>query len=140
MLEEILRHIKNWFLISGGIYEDDYVIENGDINLPFLQVGQYYRILGSLFNDGLHQYQTEELRPESFHGTIWALAIPRDLIQIAGEIKNWQDKNGNASPYASESFGGYSYTKATSSTTGQAVTWQDVFRTRLNPYRKIREV
>lgn len=140
MLEQILRHIKNWFLIPGGLHEGEYTIENGDLELPFLQVGQYYRICGSLFNDGLHQYQTCELHPETFHGVVWALAIPREIVELSQEIQAWQEKNGDASPYTSESFGGYSYTRATNAETGQPITWQDAFRRRLNPYRKIREI
>ena len=41
--------------------------------------------------------------------------------------------------FTSESFGGYSYTKATDSATGQPATWETVFRSQLNPYRKLRE-
>ena len=139
MLEQVLMHLKNWFLVPGGIHEGTYTIEDGGITLPFLANGQYYRICGSVFNDGLHQYPSGDLRNETFDGTVWALAIPRSVIDLAAEIETWETKNGDAarSPFASESFGGYSYSKATGSATGGAVTWQTAFRSRLNAWRKL---
>lgn len=139
MLEQILMHLKNWFLVPGGIHEDTYTIKDGGITLPFLQNGQYFRICGSVFNDGLHQYPADDLKTETFNGVIWVLAIPQDVIDLAAEIGAWEKKNGSASigPYQSESFGGYSYTKATDAQTGGSVTWQSAFRSRLNHWRKI---
>ena len=139
MLEQVLMHLKNWFLVPGGIHEGTYTIEDGGITLPFLANGQYFRICGSVFNDGLHQYPSGDLRNETFDGTVWALAIPRSVIELAVEIETWETKNGDASvsPYQSESFGGYSYSKATDAETGGAVTWQTAFRSRLNAWRKL---
>ena len=139
MLEQVLMHLNNWFLVPGGIHEGTYTIEDGGIALPFLANGQYFRICGSVFNDGLHQYPSGDLRNETFDGTVWALAIPRSVIDLAVEIETWETKNGDASvsPYQSESFGGYSYSKATDSASGGAVTWQSAFRSRLNAWRKL---
>jgi hypothetical protein len=143
VLEQILTHIHNWFQI--GIYPGTYTIQDGGITLPFLQDGQYFRIVGSLFNDGLHQYNPamEMLRDETFDGSVWALAIPKAVVELAGEIAAWQEKYGAVidSPYTSESFGGYSYTKASGAgdSTGSG-SWQAAFRSRLNPYRKLREI
>ena len=139
MLEQVLMHLKNWFLVPGGIHEGTYTIEDGGITLPFLANGQYFRICGSVFNDGLHQYPASDLKAETFDGTVWALAVPQAVIDLATEIESWQTKNGDASvsPYQSESFGGYSYSKATDSATGGAVTWQTAFRSRLNAWRKL---
>ena len=139
MLEKILMHLKNWFLVPGGIHEGTYTIEDGGITLPFLVNGQYFRICGSVFNDGLHQYPASDLKAETFDGTVWALAVPQAVIELAAEIEAWQKKKGDASvsPYQSESFGGYSYSKATDSATGGAVTWQSAFRSRLSAWRKL---
>ena len=139
MLEQVLMHLKNWFLVPGGIHEGTYTIEDGGITLPFLANGQYFRICGSVFNDGLHQYPASDLKAETFDGTVWAMAVPQAVIDLATEIESWQTKNGDASvsPYQSESFGGYSYSKATDSATGGAVTWQTAFRSRLNAWRKL---
>ena len=139
MLEQVLMHLNNWFLVPGGIHEGTYTIEDGGIALPFLANGQYFRICGSVFNDGLHQYPASDLKAETFDGAVWALAVPQAVIDLASEIEAWQKKNGDASvsPYQSESFGGYSYSKATDSATGGAVTWQSAFRSRLNAWRKL---
>ena len=139
MLEQVLMHLKNWFLVPGGIHEGTYTIEDGGIALPFLANGQYFRICGSVFNDGLHQYPASDLKAETFDGTVWALAVPQAVIDLAEEIEAWETKNGAEAngPYQSESFGGYSYSKATDSASGGVVTWQTAFRSRLNAWRKL---
>ena len=143
MLENVLLHLKNWFIVPDGVHAGTYKIESRELELPFLQDGQYYRICGSVFNDGLHKYGDiqDKLQNETFTGTVWALAIPKAVVELSEKINEWQIKNGEtaASPFTSESFGGYSYTKATDSVTGAVATWETVFRTQLNPYRKLRE-
>ena len=142
MLEQVLRHLNNWFLV--GIHEGTFTVENGSITLPFLQTNQYFRVCGSVFNDGLHQYPATDLTDETFTGTVWALAVPKAVVALAEDIAAWEEKNGEAvlSPYTSESFGGYSYTKASGGKTDtSAVTgWQDTFRSRLNDWRKLKGV
>ena len=140
MLEEILMHLKNWFLVPDGIHEGAFEVKDGSITLPFLAPGQYFRICGSVFNDGVYQYGPDlKLTDEAWDGTVWALAIPKTVLELAEEIEAWEQKNGEAStgPYQAESFGGYSYTKATDTKTGGAMTWQSAFRSRLNQWRKI---
>ena len=139
MLEQVLMNIRRWFPVEGGIYSGTFTIKDGGLTLPFLADGQYFRICGSVFNDGLHQYNVLDLTDETFTGTIWALAIPQAVIELAAEIETWQKKNGDASvsPYQSESFGGYSYSKATDAETGRAVTWQSAFKQQLSAWRKI---
>lgn len=147
MLEQILIELHNWFRVrdgSNGIHPGTYTIENGGIALPFLRDGQYFRIMGSLFNDGLHRYgpDMEALMDETFEGTIWAMAVPNAVVELSEEIKAWREKYGSVmdSPYTSESFGGYSYTKSSGAgdSTGSGG-WQAAFRSRLDPYRKLRE-
>lgn len=142
MLEQVLRHLNNWFLVD--THEGTFTVENGSITLPFLQTNQYFRICGSVFNDGLHLYPAVDLMDETFTGTVWALAVPKAVVTLSIDIAAWEEKNGEAvlSPYTSESFGGYSYTKAsggkadTSAVTG----WQDAFKGRLNDWRKLKGV
>lgn len=136
MLIQLLRHLRNWFVVPGGVHYGIYTVEEGSITLPFLQEGQYFRVVGSVFNDGLYQYPCRELWNEVFSGAIWALAIPEEVVELSEEIEAWKKKHGD-SPFTSESFGGYSYTKAVNGKTGQAVTWQDVFRGRLNQWRRL---
>ena len=139
MLEQVLMNIRNWFPVKGGIYSGTFTIKDGGITLPFLADGQYFRICGSVFNDGLHQYPATDLVDEEFSGAIWELAIPPAVVDLADEIGAWQEKNGeaSASPYQSESFGGYSYSKATDIASGGSVTWQSVFKRQLSAWRKI---
>lgn len=147
MLEQVLTHIHNWFRVRddvGGIHPGKYTIEDGGVVLPFLRDGQYFRIMGSVFNDGLYRYgpEMEALHDETFDGAVWALAIPREVIDLSAEMAEWEAKNGAAAAgaYQSESFSGYSYSKATDSKTGGAVTVWSTFRERMNPYRRLREV
>lgn len=132
MLETVLMYLNNWFVV--GRYDDTYTIEDGGITLPFLVDGQYFRIVGSLFNDGVYQYPAE-LTDETFDGSVWALAIPKALLSTVEEITAWTAKNGDGGAYTSESFGGYSYSKATNSK-GLAVGWRDVFAAQLAPWKK----
>ena len=141
MLEQVLRHLNNWFLVE--IHEGTFTVENGSIALPFLQTNQYFRICGSVFNDGLHQSPATDLTDETFTGTVWALAVPKAVVTLSEDIAAWQEKNGEAvaSPYQSESFGGYSYTKRSAgSDSGTLNGWQDAFRGRLNDWRKLKGV
>ena len=141
MLEQILDHIHNYFIKD--VYKGEYEIAANTINLPFLVDGQYFKIVGSIFNDGLHEYPTFNLHDETFEGEIWALAIPNAVINLSREVDDWIEKYGEqaASPYQSESFGGYSYSKKSSgnqsSNHSDAFNWQDVFKSRLNHWRKI---
>lgn len=134
MLEEVLRYLNNWFVVPGGVHTGTFTVENGGIVLPFLQNGQYFRIAGSLFNDGVYQYPAE-LTDETFDGSVWALAVPKALLSTVEGITAWTAKNGDSGPYTSESFGGYSYSKATNSK-GMAVGWRDVFAAQLSPWKK----
>jgi len=139
MLENVLRHLRNWFCREsrGGTY----TIIGGKVDLPFLQQGQYFRVIGSVFNDGVHQYNDElSLTDETFYGEIWALAIPKALLYIVQDIEEWQTKNGAASAgiYQSESFGGYSYTLKADAASGSGDnSWMGAFSSRLSQWRKI---
>ena len=142
MLTELCQELRNWF--DRERHFGTFTIQDGNITADFLQDGQYYRILGSVFSDGVHQYPSSELRDETFTGAVWALAIPAPVIKLATEIEAWRGKYENAdsaalSPFTSESFGGYSYTKGGNSTDGSGggASWQSAFRAQLNRWRKI---
>lgn len=138
MLQEILMHLHNWFVVPRGIHHGDFDIKDGGMALPFLSDGQYFRVVGSVFNDGLHQYPAADMADEAFTGAVWALAIPKEVVSIADEIAAWSAKNA-PSAYTSESFGGYSYSKATGAS-GAPIGWREVFADRLAPYRKPMDV
>lgn len=141
MLSDIFAYLKNYFIDPDeDIHTGDFVIENGSIDLPFLLDGQYFRVVGSALNDGVWQYPATQLLDEGFSGAVWAMRVPPSLIALAAEIEDWQNANAAvlASPYQSESFGGYAYTKkGAGSETGATYSWQNQFAARLNPYRRL---
>lgn len=133
MLEKVCREIRNYFVKS--VHSGNFVIKNSAIQLPFLVEGQYFRVEGSVLNDGIYQYPATSLQDEAFSGKIVAMAIPPAFLEIVEKIKDYDTKN-IASPYTSESWGGYSYTRATDGN-GQAVGWKTAFAKELNAWRKI---
>lgn len=134
MLEQVMREIRNYF--PRQTYSGVFTIENGNISPLTLHSGQYYFVEGSLYNDGVHQYgDTAEQAAETFEGYITLLAPPKAFMELVDEIEAYQLKYGDVTPYTSESFGGYSYSKATGSN-GSALSWADVFGKRLNAWRK----
>lgn len=145
-LEQVLWHIHNWFVYD----ELDVRCAISDGQLPAsvsIPEGAWYRIEGSLLNDGLHRHPAEDLRDETFDGTITICAIPNALLDVVEEIEDWQQaydagrKKALESPYASESFDGYSYSMrdytGANSASGGLSGWQSAFASRLNPWRKM---
>lgn len=139
MLTELCAEIRNYFLMPNGIHTGTFSISGGELApSDFLKEGQYFRIVGSTFNDGVRQYPAVGLVDESFAGAVWAMAVPPAVIALADEIKVFCESDAaKVSQYQSESFGGYSYTKATDKD-GAPLTWQGVFAKRLNQYRRMR--
>ena len=168
MLTEICGYLKNWFnrkpdgqdypkFYGSFVIRDGVITWDSGAELP-LKEGQYYRIIGGVFNNGgvFPFYSTPRpegedtslgARPhdEEFDGEVWSMAVPPDVLMLAEEIAAWNEKNGKAdsvalSPFNSESFGGYSYSKAgrsSSSGSQTGVSWSDVFGTRLSRYKKL---
>jgi hypothetical protein len=105
--------------------------------------GAWYRVQGSYLNDGLHLHPASDLTDEEFEGTVTVLRIPRPLLALAEEIAAWREQYGTATdgPYQSESFGGYSYTMKSDSSSqngsGGLTGWRLAFRDRLSTWRKI---
>lgn len=136
MLTELCAELRNYFVKE--VYRGIFTIKDGSIApLDFLQDGQYFTIVGSVFNDGVHKYPTDVLIDETFDGTIRTMAVPPAVIALAEEIKSYNESDAaKPSAYTSESFGGYTYTKATDKN-GAAASWQTIFASRLNKWRKI---
>ena len=108
MLTELLAEIRNYFEVPNGRHFGKFEISGGSIApLDFLQDGQYFRIIGSVFNDGVYQYPATSLTDEVFDGAVWSMAVPPSVIDLAAEIEEYNKSDaGKASPYTSESFGG----------------------------------
>jgi len=141
MLTELCRECRNWFTVDSDKHTGDFTISDGGITpFDFVLNGQYFRIMGSHFNDGVYKNVPEEvakLTAETFTGQIWVMRIPPAFIALSGEVEDYIAKNEKEIfPYTSESFGGYSYTKATGSN-GSPLTWQEVFNGKLKVWRKI---
>ena len=149
LLDEICGRIHNYFLAKpDGIHVERFNISSKTIDLDFLQENQYFRIKGSVFNDGVHKYPATDLVDEEFIGEIWAMAVPPAVIALLADIQKWQDKYGdvnsiNYSPFTSESFNNYSYSKGSRSSSSDGssadapLTWYDVFGAQLRRWRKL---
>lgn len=143
MLTELCQELHNWF--EREKRSGSFRIVDGMLEADFLLPGQYFRVMGSLFNDGVHQFGNDFLNDEDFTGSVWSLAIPEAVIKLSEDIDAWRAKyeapeSSAMSPYMSESFGGYSYSKgsAISGTgTGGATSWRTSFASRMNAWRKI---
>ena len=142
-LTELCQEMRNWFdraRYIGHITID----ESGDVFCNSVKVGllegQYYRVIGSVFSDGVHIYPDSDTRAESFDGAVWAMAVPPDFLALVQEIEDW---NTNArpkmlGPYSSEnlSSSGYSYQRQSAEDMAKA-DYKTVFGARLNKWRKL---
>lgn len=149
MLGAVCAEIKNYFTYQGDKRIGDFAIEDGKITPHFDFPTDYIRIVGSHRNDGVHKLtngETTDLVDEGkFHGAVWIMSPPKDFLDLVDEIAAWEAKYGGIdsplmSPFQSESFGGYSYTKASFSngSGGGLPTWESTFASKLNQYRRIR--
>lgn len=143
VLTEVCTYLNNYFCRSK--HDGKITISGGTFTADYLQSGQYFRIVGSTFNDGVHKYPATTLHDEAFDGSIWAMAVPETVTDLVSEIKDWETKYAGVdspamSPFTSESFSGYSYSKSGSGTAGSGsnIGWQDVFKAKLDPYRRLR--
>lgn len=141
MLTELCAEVRNYFCKESDIHFGKYEISGGSIlPLAFLKEGQYFRIVGSALNDGVYKYPTSELADESFEGAVWAMNVPPSFIALADKIKAFNEsETGKPSAYTSESFGGYTYSRATNGKGGVA-TWRTFYEVDLKKYRRIREI
>lgn len=147
-LTELCQELRNWFdraRYTGSISFN----ADGDVYCNGVEIGlrdgQYYRVIGSVFADGVHQYPDTTAKPEVFDGAVWAMAVPPPVLNLSEDIAAWRTKyevadSSAMSPYMSESFGGYSYQKGsalTSKNTSGGTSWQNTFASRLGAWRKL---
>ena len=135
-LTNLCAELRNYFETKKRF--GTFTISGGSISpSDFLQDGQYFRIVGSVFNDGVHRHPAHDLTDETFDGAVWAMAVPPAVVDLATEIEEYNKSDvGKPSPYISENFGGYGYTKATDAN-GTPIGWQKAFASRLNKWRKL---
>ena len=169
-LTEVCEYLRNWFdkgrffgtfrIINGSFTNEAYLTDSflrplewpdelrilldhasGDWDLSdILQTDQYFRVVGSVFNDGVYRYPATGLHDEVFEGALWVMAVPPSVITLNDEIDEWQTKYGKAasSPFSVESItsSSYSRTRATGEGLG-SINWQTAFGARLARWRKI---
>lgn len=143
MITELCQELNNFFIKS----EDDkhfgtFKVTNGQITPSFdLEQNQYFRIVGSKFNDGVYKFGVDTLPADETikDGALWCMYVPNDFINLVNEIEEWQNKYSEIvdNPYKSESFNGYSYSLKSGKST-DTVTYKDIFKSKLNKYRKIK--
>lgn len=165
VIEQMCAETHNYFETDkvSGIYK----IKDGNIELPFLEKYQFFRIVGSKWNDGIYVYSSdfwilrastwEEVRAENeswkdllsrrwselvehdlvdeeFGGEIWPMNIPRAFLNLSQEISAYIESGADkVSGYTSESFGGYSYSKASAGSNA----WENAFASKLKRWRKL---
>ena len=144
MMDRICAFIHNYFTANEDIHNGEYTITGGSVTLSFLLHGQYFRIVGSALNDGVYQYPYSELSDETFTGQIWAMKVPKAVLDIAAEADALLKTDAAAainSPYTSENvIGAYSYTKSAGAS-GGVYEWlfgkNGIYGSVLNQWRKI---
>ena len=146
MLTELCQELRNWFDRDHDKWIGEITISGGNLTADGEEIelleGQYFRIIGSLLNDGVYKYPAE-LNDETFDGAVWSMAIPPSVVELADRISKWLEDNAAQinSPYQSESFGGYSYSlksgSGSGSGSGDGLNWKNHFADDLNRWRKL---
>lgn len=139
MLESVLRELNNWFQVRDACIKGPFEVSGGSLPLS-LPDGQYVRIRGSVFNDGLHRVAGSAvtgLTDETFGGCVWPLAIPQAVQELAQAAQDYELAHADDErSFKSESFGGYSYSKH-DTVTGAPWTWRDEYRAELDVWRRL---
>lgn len=120
MLTDLCAELKNYFEVPNGRHFGTFTVSGGVLApLDFLNHGQYFRIVGSLFNDGVWQYPAVGLTDETFDGAVWAMAVPRAVVELSNDIDAIKEQIDRIAQketgFTSESYpNGYSYSKPSS--------------------------
>lgn len=145
MLTEICGYLKNWF--DGDIYRGSIKVSEGVISCDGEEItidpGQYFYLAKPDYKLGVYEYGVDELKDREFDGAVCFMDIPDDVLDLAKDITDWMAEysvvgSPALSPYQSESFGGYSYSKSGGSgDSGLSGSWVNVFGGRLSRHKKI---
>lgn len=146
MLTEICQYLHNYFdyerhygdisIIGQSIFCDGKEIE--------IESGQYFALFRDKFVLGVYK-KGDTLTDKTFEGAVWLMDVPVSILNADTWATNWMNKNGGVdseanSPFQSESWGGYSYSKGSNSSgkIGGSVFDQATFVRMLAPYRKLK--
>ena len=144
-LDDYCADLKNYFIADFGhdIHLGEYTISDNTINVDFLEENQYFRIVGSKFNDGVYKLDNElTLVDETFQGAIWAMSVPPAFLEAVKEAEEYLTAHPMGNEYQSESFGGYSYTRAVGGNSMSSGFWYlpTITAQKLNRYRRLRVI
>ena len=142
MLDELCAELRNYFVQSeSDKHAGTYTINGGTFSPPidFLKAGQYFRVVGSALNDGVYKNDgCGVLTDEEFEGAVWAMSVPPAVVALADRIKAYTDSDAaKPTPFVSESFGGYLYSKGQNAAGAANNGWQAVFADELRKWRRI---
>lgn len=150
LMTEICSNVRNYFAPTSKkddlsyIHHGDYTIKDSTISgTDFLLPNQYFRITGSVLNDGVYRNTPDDLQSledETFKGAIWEMTVPKSFIELCRDIQKFNSKVDELclidKGYASESFGGYSYSLS-SNAPAYMTEWQKRIKSNLNSYRRL---
>ena len=111
MLTELCKELKNWFDWNQPHHFGVFTISDGQLQGVSIPDDQYFRVVGSAFNDGVYKAPKIFPKDEVFDGAVWLMAVPPEVIALDTEIDAWRGKfealdSQAMSPYQSESFNG----------------------------------
>ena len=145
-LDDYCANLKNYFIsdFDKDIHLGEYRISGNNIeNVDFLAQNQYFRIVGSIFNDGVYKLDNKlTLVDETFKGAVWAMSVPPDFIEAVKEAEDYLSSHPFGIEYQSETFGGYSYTRSSNQKSLSNGFWYlpNTISTKLNRYRRLRVI
>lgn len=116
--------------ISGTFAFEPDTVPDGVVN------GQYFRVIGSIFNDGVHKAGDADLTAETFTGRVQPMRVPPAFVALALTITEYDKAIPAGGKYTSQSFNGWSGTLASGSD-GLPATGIDRYRTEINRWRKL---
>lgn len=116
----ICGNLKNWFIRKPDgtdvpKVKGTFTIASGVITGDGLSLvdGQYYGIRGSIFNDGIHEFESVPTEPylkdETFKGEVQPMLVPIDVVEAAKKAADLESKQGDISLLQSENISANSY-------------------------------
>lgn len=145
MLTRVCRYLKNWFVKES--YPGNITVSDGKVYCNGSEIemseGQHFALVRTRYVYGAYSYG-DEIEDSEFEGAVWIMDVPQDVLDVVARMTEWETANGGVdsaamSPYQSESFGGYSYSKASGSNgkVGSSVFDNAEFASVLRPFKKI---
>lgn len=146
MLTRVCRYLKNWF-VKSNTGNGDVAVIDGKVYFNGSEIemneGQHFALVRTRYVYGVYAYG-DEIEDSEFEGAVWIMDVPKDVLDVVVRMTAWEEANGGSdspamSPYQSESFGGYSYSKASGGggKVGSSVFDNAEFASVLRPFKKI---